>query len=225
MKRILVLGATSGIGRALVEEGRKRGYEMIATGRRKSLLEEIGGEFLELDLTAPDAIQKIESLHADTVIFNAGFGIRSRVPSWDFTETAIRLNIIAFEKVAQWAYTHCDMFVATASIAGIRGLENTNGYAPSKAYMMNAMEGYRRKSRHEKGRCRYVTLVPGFVDTAMGQASTFWRCSTKTAAFVIIKGLERRQSVIYVTRRWILIAFLLRHLMPRWLFERIKLHS
>jgi short-subunit dehydrogenase len=224
MKRILVIGATSGIGRALVEEGRKRGYEMIAAGRRQALLEEIGGETLLLDVTADDALARIEAVHADTVIFNAGFGIHSRLLSWDFTETALQLNVIAFEKVAQWAYTHCETFVATASIAGLRGLENTNGYAPSKAYMINAMEGYRRKSRHEKGRCHYITLLPGFVDTAMGQASRFWRCSTKEAAFVIIKGLERRQSVIYVTRRWALIAFLLRHLLPRWLFERIKLH-
>lgn len=224
MKRILVIGATSGIGRALVEEGRKRGYEMIAAGRRQHLLDEIGGETLLLDATAPDALEKIEKVHADTVIFNAGFGIHSRLLSWEFTETAIQLNVVAFEKIAQWAFTHCQTFVATASIAGLRGLENTNGYAPSKAYMMNAMEGYRRKSRHEKGPCHYVTLIPGFVDTEMGQASKFWRCSPNVAACVIIKGLERRRSVIYVTRRWRLIAFLLRHLLPRWLFERIKLH-
>lgn len=223
MKRVLVIGATSGIGRALVEEGRARGYQMIAAGRRQDLLNEIGGETLCLDATAPDAIEKAATVHADTIIFNAGFGIHSRVLSWQFTETAIQLNVIAFEKFAQWAFKHCETFVATASIAGLRGLENTNGYAPSKAYMINAMEGYRRKSRHENGSCRYVTLLPGFVDTEMGQASKFWRCSPKVAACAIIKGLERRRSVIYVTQRWSLIAYLLRHLMPSWLFERLPL--
>lgn len=223
MKRILVIGATSGIGRALVERGRARGYQMIAAGRRQHCLDEIGGETLALDITQPDALEKIESLHADTVIFNAGFGVYDPQLSWSLTETALQLNVIAFERVAQWAYTHCDIFVATASIAGLRGLENTNGYAPSKAYMINAMEGYRRKSRHEKGRCRYVTLLPGFVDTAMGQASTFWRCSTNVAAYCIIRGLECHRPVIYVTWRWSLIAFILRHLLPRWLFERIPL--
>jgi short-subunit dehydrogenase len=146
------------------------------------------------------------------------------MPDANRTDRALQVNVLAFERFARWALTSCTCFAATASIAGIRGLEDTNGYSASKAYMINAMEGYRRKSRHEKGRCHYITLLPGFVDTAMGQASRFWRCSTKEAAFVIIKGLERRQSVIYVTRRWALIAFLLRHLLPRWLFERIKLH-
>jgi short-subunit dehydrogenase len=225
MKRVLVIGATSGIGRALVEVGRARGYEMIAAGRRQTLLDAIGGETLVLDVTQDDAIEKIASTHADVVIFNAGFGVYSHDLSWEHTQTAIQLNVVAFEKVAQWAYTHSDVFVATASIAGLRGLENTNGYSASKAYMMNAMEGYRRKSRHENGSCRYVTLIPGFVDTAMGQASNFWKCSTKTAAYCIIKGIEDRRSVIYVTWRWSLIAFLLRHLMPRWLFERIPLKT
>jgi NAD(P)-dependent dehydrogenase (short-subunit alcohol dehydrogenase family) len=66
MKRIVVLGATSGIGRALVILLREKGYDVIATGRRKALLDSLGGETLELDVTAPDAIQRIAALKADT---------------------------------------------------------------------------------------------------------------------------------------------------------------
>jgi short-subunit dehydrogenase len=99
-------------------------------------------------------------------------------------------------------------------------LEHTNGYSASKAYMINALEGYRRAARHGGWTCRYVTLMPGFVDTAMGQASRFWRCSPEVAAKVILKGLRRQQAVIYVTPRWRWIALLLR-ILPRSLFERI----
>lgn len=223
MKRILVIGATSGIGRALVEAARGRGYAAIAAGRRRELLAEIGGETLELDATAPDALEKIAGVGADTVVFNAGFGERSEAPDWDLTEQTLRLNVVAFERVAGWALTHCAVFAATASVAGIRGLERTNGYSASKAYMLNAMEGYRRLARHGHYGCRYVTLVPGFVDTAMGQASTFWRCSTEAAAFCILRALERGQAVAYVTPRWRWVAWALR-LMPRALFERLPLH-
>ena len=132
------------------------------------------------------------------------------------------LNVIAFERFAQWALTACRCFVATASIAGVRGLEDTNGYSASKAYMINAMEGYRRKARHGGFACRYVTLLPGFVDTAMGQASRFWRCSAETAANVIVRGLQRGGEVLYVTPRWRWIALLMRCL-PRGIFERIPL--
>ena len=207
MKRILVIGATSGIGRALVEAARARGYEAVAAGRRTALLKEIGGETLELDATA---------------LFNAGFGQRSETPDWALTEQTLRLNVLAFERVAQWALTHCETFAATASVAGLRGLERTNGYSASKAYMINAMEGYRRLARHGGFPCRYVTLLPGFVDTEMGRASNFWKCSTSEAAFCILKALERGWSVAYVTPRWRWIGVLMR-LMPRALFERIPL--
>lgn len=220
MKRILVLGATSGIGKALVEQLRALGYEVIATGRRKALLDALGGETLALDVTAPDAVEKAAATGADTILFNAGFGERTPMPDADRTDRALQVNVLAFERFARWALTSCTCFAATASIAGIRGLEDTNGYSASKAYMINAMEGYRRKARHGKHPCRYVTLMPGFVDTAMGQASTFWRCSPEVAAKVIIRGLQRRKAVVYVTPRWRLIALLLRAL-PRALFERI----
>ena len=220
MKRILVLGATSGIGRALVVLLRQEGYEVIAAGRRRSLLESLGGEILELDVTAEDAVERAATVGADTVIFNAGYGERTPMPDGVRTDRALAVNVLAFERFARWALTACECFVGTASIAGIRGLENTNGYSPSKAYMINALEGYRRKARQCGLKCRYVTLMPGFVDTAMGQASSFWRCSPEVAAKAILKGLRRKQAVIYVTPRWRLIAFLLR-LLPRALFERI----
>ncbi len=223
MKRILVIGATSGIGRALVECLRGRGcYEVVACGRREGLLKELGGEWFVLDATAEDAVEKIAAVGADTVIFNAGYGERSGVPDWERTRRAIDLNVVAFERVAQWALTHCEVFAAVASIAGIRGLEDTNGYSASKAYMLNALEGYRRKARHGGYGCRYVSIVPGFVDTAMGGASNFWKCLPGEAACCILKGLERAKPVIYVTQRWRWIAWLMRW-MPRGLFERIPL--
>lgn len=220
MKRILVLGATSGIGRALVVQLRQAGYDVVAAGRRQTLLDELGGETLCLDVTAPDAVERAATVGADTVIFNAGYGERTPQPDAERTDRALAVNILAFERFARWALTACDCFVGTASIAGIRGLEHTNGYSASKAYMINALEGYRRAARHGGWTCRYVTLMPGFVDTAMGQASRFWRCSPEVAAKVILKGLRHQQAVIYVTPRWRWIALLLR-ILPRSLFERI----
>ena len=156
MKRILVLGATSGIGRALVVLLRQEGYEVIAAGRRRSLLESLGGEILELDVTAEDAVERAATVGADTVIFNAGYGERTPMPDGVRTDRALAVNVLAFERFARWALTSCECFVGTASIAGIRGLENTNGYSPSKAYMINALEGYRRKARQCGLKCRYV---------------------------------------------------------------------
>lgn len=222
--RTVVIGATSGIGRALVLALRARGVETVATGRRRALLESLGGEWAELDATAENARAQLAALRPETLIFNAGFGERSAEPDWALTERTLALNVRAFERLAQWAAGPgaCARFVAVASIAGLRGLEDTNGYAASKAYAINAMEGYRRRWRLGKQRCEPVLVLPGFVDTAMGQASRFWRCSPEVAACCILRGLERRRAVIYVTARWRWIACLM-WLLPRPLFERIRL--
>lgn len=224
MKRVLVIGASSGIGRALVVGLRAKGIDAVACARRGELLAEMGGESFVLDVTAPGAVDRIAQVQADTVIFCAGVGTRSRRPAWELTEPALALNVLAFERVAQWAAESktCKRLVAISSIAGLRGLENTNGYSPSKAYMNAAMEGYRRRWRHGQQGCEPVLVLPGFVDTALGQASTFWRCSPERAAACIIRGLKRRRAVIYVTPRWRLVAFFM-WLLPRSLYERIPL--
>ena len=224
MKRVLVIGASSGIGRALVVGLRAKGIDAVACARRGELLAEMGGESFVLDVTAPGAVGRVAQGQADTVIFGAGVGTRSRRPAWELTEPALALNVLAFERVAQWAAESktCKRLVAISSIAGLRGLENTNGYSPSKAYMNAAMEGYRRRWRHGQQGCEPVLVLPGFVDTALGQASTFWRCSPERAAACIIRGLKRRRAVIYVTPRWRLVAFFM-WLLPRSLYERIPL--
>ena len=224
MKRTVIVGATSGIGRALTEVMRAEGFDTVAAGRRAALLGEIGGETLVLDASDPEAPERVLALHPDTVIFNAGFGERTAEPDWERTERALRLNVVAFERFAQAALKYRLNFVATASVAGIRGIENTNGYSPSKAYMIAAMEGYRRKIRSERLPCKFVTVLPGFVDTVMGQASSFWRCSPKVAAWCILSAMKRRKSVVYVTPRWHLIALLMR-LMPGGLYERLTLRA
>lgn len=221
---VLILGATSGIGRALTLELRAHGRRVIAAGRRQDLLDTLGGETLRLDVTAPDALDAIAPLAPKTIVYNAGFGERTPTPDWPLTRQTLAVNVVAFERLAQWALDRCAVFAATASVAGIRGLEGTNGYAASKAYMLNAMEGYRRLARHGRHPCRYLTLIPGFVDTAMGQASAFWRCSPATAARHIRRALARHAPTAHITPRWALIATLLR-LLPRALFERIPLRA
>jgi short-subunit dehydrogenase len=58
----------------------------------------------------------------------------------------------------------------------------------------------------------YVTdIQPGFVDTRMAQGDRiFWRASTEKAARQIYRAIERKKPHAYVTRRWRLIAWLLK---------------
>jgi uncharacterized protein YbjT (DUF2867 family) len=55
MSRILVTGATRGLGRALVKELRRRDHEVVATGRRREDMADLpASDRLVLDLTNPE---------------------------------------------------------------------------------------------------------------------------------------------------------------------------
>lgn len=238
VKSVAILGATSGIGHALARlYGRDEGVAVGATGRRAELLETLAPRctIRAFDLTAPDALEHLDALFAemgglpDLVIFNAGTGHMNPALDWEPTAQTLALNVTALTRTGDWCYRRFaergwGHFAAVGSIAGIRGLENTGAYSPSKAYLANYMEGMRRKLRGEglAGTLFFSSLLPGFVDTAMGQASDFWRCSAEEAALSIRRALEHRRAVAYITPRWFWIALLLK-LIPRPLFERIPL--
>jgi short-subunit dehydrogenase len=69
----------------------------------------------------------------------------------------------------------------------------------------------------------HVTEIrPGFVDTPMtrGQAGMFWVASPEKAALQIINAVQQKRKLVYVTRRWRLIAWLLQS-MPDWLYDKL----
>ena len=83
----LVTGASSGIGRAIAVRLAAAGYELIATGRNQSALEELGRELgprrvhlLRADLTASGSVDHLyerlrqERLSVEVLVNNAGFG-------------------------------------------------------------------------------------------------------------------------------------------------------
>ncbi len=212
-RRLIVLGASTGIGAAVVTEAQNQGWVVGATGRRASLLK--GDHNRSFDLTAPDAIDQIDALISemggvDLILFNAGFGHRTPTLDHELVNQTIQLNIVAFTQVAHYALRHQIDFAAVASIAGLMPFARTNAYPATKAYMLNYMASLRRQLRQDKSKQLWQTILPGFVDTAMGQASRFWRASPETAASCILAAIGKRREITYVTPRWRLIAILLR---------------
>jgi short-subunit dehydrogenase len=66
-----------------------------------------------------------------------------------------------------------------------------------------------------------IDVQPGFVDTAMAKAAkTFWMATPEKAAAQIFAAVRKQKRVVYVTRRWRLVAWFLKA-MPDWLAERL----
>lgn len=136
------------------------------------------------------------------------------------------MNVKAFNKVVIWAFHYFEkqktgQIAVISSIAGLRGGGIAPAYNASKAYQINYLEGLRQKVRKQKLAISITDARPGFVDTAMAKAEEkFWMATPEKAALQIFNAIKTKKNVIYITKRWRIIAWFLK-LMPSYLYERI----
>lgn len=228
MKKAIIIGATSGIGKSLAELLLCESYILGLTGRRVELFKSIKGykntrlvckkmdvqDLSALETVLNELMKEIGGL--DLLIISAGIGEENQYLNFDIDSSVIKTNIQGFTFIADWAlrcfkeqgFGH---LVNISSIAGIRG----NGIAPSynatKAYQINYLEGLRLNA-HKSKLPIYVTDVrPGFVDTTMAKGEgLFWVAPVQKAARQIFEAINQKKKVVYITKRWRLIALLLR---------------
>jgi len=238
MKRAIVIGATSGIGRALVKVLVENGFTVGATGRREKLLAELQAEhpgkiFIStFDVTDISAVaKKLSALvqeigGLDLLILSSGTGHVNHALDFVKEKEAIDTNVLPFTLIAGWAFgffakQEAGHFVGITSIAGLRGGRHAPAYNATKAFQIRYMEGLRAKAKKARLPIVITDIRPGFVDTAMAKGDdVFWAAPVEKAAGQIYRAIEKKKPVAYITRRWALIAWLMR-VAPKFIYERI----
>jgi short-subunit dehydrogenase len=236
-KKVIVVGATSGIGRALAFKLAAEGYIVGITGRRLELLNELKSQNPERFVVSAFDVTNLTKVQAcldqlttelgglDLLILSSGTGKIN--PSLDnsIERYTNEVNIAGFTAVSNWAISYFEKqgyghFVAITSVAAIRGSRHAPAYNASKAYQVNYLEGLRQRVFHLKKPITITDIRPGFVDTAMASGKVFWMAPVDKAASQIVQAINAKRDVVYVTKRWRLIALLLRGL-PGWLYKRM----
>jgi short-subunit dehydrogenase len=238
MKKAIVVGATSGIGRGLARILVQHCYLVGITGRRTGLLEELKAEHPEsyvvksFDITDTALIAtKMEELTAelgglDLLVISSGTGDLNENLSFSIEEPTINTNVSGFTAVADWAYNHFQgkksgHLVVITSIAGLRGSRISPAYNASKAYQINYIEGLRQKACRQKLPVFVTDIRPGLVDTGMAKGDgLFWVMPVEKACRQIWKAIQRKKRAACVTRRWHLIAMVLK-ILPKFLYDRM----
>lgn len=238
MKKCIIIGATSGIGRELARLYVSKGYLAGITGRRENLLKELESgnpasyKIKSFDISEPDTvIRNLEELTSelgglDLIIINSGTGNGNDELKFEIEKETVLTNVLGSTEIAGWAYNYFGkqgygQIAIVTSIAGMRGGRFAPAYSASKAYLINYAEGLRQKAKKSKLNIFVTDIRPGFVDTAMAKSDAkFWVASSQKAAEQIYSALKRKKKIAYITKRWIIVAYILK-LLPKWIFDRI----
>ncbi len=213
--RILITGATSGIGRQLAIDYHNLKHEVWAIGRNEAALDELAGMGLHtarLDLTdRKNSLEWFKLLPAlDLAILNAGTCEYIDMPAFDseLFSRVMRGNVesmaISIEGVLPLLRNGNKPHLAgMGSSAAYLPLSRAEAYGASKAataYLFDALriDLYREKID--------VTLIcPGFVKTPLTDKNDFsmpYRISAKEASEVIRRGLEKRKKEIHFPKKF-----------------------
>ena len=238
MKKAIIIGGTSGIGRALAEKLVRENWTVGITGRRENLLNEIKAKSENQILTLKHDITELESSDekmdrlfnqlgtVDLVIVSSGYAEINRKLIWDIQKKVVETNVVGISKMYQYLFLKLKSqghghLVGISSIASIRGNRHCPSYGAAKAYQANYLESLRCMSKKKNMGIKVTDVQPGFVDTAMAKGpGMFWVAPVEKAANQIYSGVMKGKRKIYVTKRWRLIAWVL-NLAPGWVLEKL----
>lgn len=237
MEKAIIIGGTSGIGKALAAVLLENQYHLAITGIEKEFIKTVQNEEKEhllvdyLDCINDNIKEKLETLverlgGLDLLVFSAGKANLSKELGFEIEHTANQLNVLAFAEVADWAYRYFEdkgggHFVGLSSVSGLFGSRFGPAYHAGKSFQIVYMEGLRHLARKSKLPVYITDVRPGYVSTPMTEGKKmFWATTPEKAARQIFRLIQKKKSIGYVSRRWRIVSILIRLLRP-WFIKRL----
>lgn len=241
--RIIITGASDGIGRALALHYAARGARLLLVARRADRLQAVAdqlrtldgdAEVLAADVSLPGTAERIVTAATeafggfDTVIMNAGRGGPMFVDAFD-VEEGERVTAVNYVAVMRMLGAVLPVMrtsgrgtiVAVSSLAGYRGMPGSGAYNASKAAVRVLMESIRTELRGSG--INVVTIAPGFVRTAMTAQNEFampFLMEPEEAARRIARAIDARRSE-YRFPLGTSLAIRLLQLLPNGVYDRL----
>jgi short-subunit dehydrogenase len=242
--KVVFLGATRGMGRALARLMVHRGDQLFLLGRDPEELARsaqdleviAGGGTVEAalcDLLQPDTFaaaldQAARALNGfDTVVVTAGlFATQEQLED----NAALRQDLLTanFTNTIQFCEEARRRLLATgggtlcvfSSVAGERGRKPVILYGAAKAGLSHYLEGLDHKFRAHG--LRTICVKPGFVKTGMtaGLKPPPFAAEADDVASAVLTAIDRGRPVVYVPGIWRWVMLVIRSL-PRAAMRRI----
>lgn len=243
MKRVLILGATSDIAKALAHEFAGQGYDLVLAARNSDRLVEVlsdikirhavdveSVEFDALDYAGhayfydaltpkPEVAICVFGYLGDQERAQSDFSEAELVINSNYTGTVSILNIIANDFERRKSGT----IIGISSVAGDRGRQSNYIYGSAKAAFTTYLSGLR--NRLARAGVHVITVKPGFVRTKMTAKLPLPNLVTaqpEQVAGDIFRAYRAGSNQVYTLWMWQYIMLIIRHI-PEAIFKRLSL--
>jgi len=240
--KILITGASSGLGAELARQYASLENELILLARREDKLYALRKELYEkcksvevivADVTEfkilQEKLKKIESL--DIVILNAGISLghcddENYIPTIDEFQKLYEVNVLSAHAVLEvllpiFKAQESGKIVFISSLASLFSMPSSKIYSSSKRALNAYAEGIRYK--YNRYGIKVVNILPGFIKSELTDKNEFnmpFILETSEGVSKIIKAIEKNKREFIFPLRFYLIIKLL-NLFPSFLREKI----
>ena len=243
--RVIISGASSGLGFALARHYLERGATVAAFARRGELLQALATEFPDqvycyaLDVRDVAAVQNAANDFIarvgvpDVVIANAGVSVGTlteHAEDLDAFQQVMDINVLGMVKTFQpfvvaMRAARSGSLVGIASVAGFRGLPGASAYSASKAAAISYLESL-RVELHGSG-VKVVTICPGYIKTRMTAVNPYpmpFILDADEAARRMVRAIARQTSYSVIPWQMNWVGRVLK-MLPNWLYDRLFVNA
>lgn len=241
-KKVIIIGATSGIGREVALIYIAQGWKVGVAGRREAELEALRAAYPEqvsaqaLDVTKEDAPQKLQALieqvgGMDVFLLSSGIGKQNPTLETGLELTTAATNVEGFIRMTNAAYHYFEQqgyghLAVISSIAGTKGLGAAPAYSATKGFQNIYMDALDQLARMKKLNIRFTDIRPGFVATPLlnNQKKYPMLMDAPIVALDIVSAIEKKKRVAIIDWKFRLLVGFWR-LIPKWIWLRLPVKN
>ncbi|MEJ2545902.1 MAG: SDR family NAD(P)-dependent oxidoreductase [Calditrichaceae bacterium] len=237
MKKVLIIGATSGIGYELARQMIQKGYQVAGCGRRDDILQKMEKELRpnfigkkmdireidKLEITLYQLVTKLGGM--DICIISSGISEPNPELEWKLEENVFRTNILGFAAAASFAMRYFlnqqqGHLVGITSLTKYFANKTSPAYNASKIFESNYLDSMRYRIQGKE--LSVTEICPGFINTPIvnRKRKITLMAPVDKAVKQIIKAIESKKKKVIITKRWKLLRWLI-PVTPNWVFRKL----
>ena len=241
-KKVIIIGATSGLGREVALIYIAQGWKVGIAGRREAELEALRAAYPEqvsaqaLDVTKEDAPGKLQALieqvgGMDVFLLSSGIGKQNYTLETGLELATAATNVEGFIRMTNAAYHYFEKqghghLAVISSIAGTKGLGAAAAYSATKGFQNIYMDALDQLARMQKLNIRFTDIRPGFVATPLLTSSKKYPMlmDAPIVALDIVSAIEKKKRVAIIDWKFRLLVGFWR-LIPKWIWLRLPVRN